>query len=594
LLPKNSRTIDGQRHVHTAPVRIRRPENSLHKHHGDTKFAQSTIRDLKHIACTLGNEMVFYLSQDDKCRIPLGIPAAHKQAPLIMSMKIQIKLPGHDFAIATKHKLIPSVYGACIINDERVSYSDPTFAAVRSGKHDHSSTIAHANDFDTLVQLPEFEKVALLDGTVKPVVILSVDGGSDENPRYPKTIEAATSIFKKYNLDALFIVTNAPGRSAFNEVERRMAPLSHELSGLILPYDYYGNHLDDSGKTIDDALERRNFQRAGEAFSQIWAQLKIDNHPVVSRYIKPLIDNPAATPCVNECEHLLWASEHIHQSQYLLQVVRCNNTKCCKPWRSYYFQILNQRFIPAPVAYQVSKLGRIPSRFDANNSNFLNLFERLHLQKFFKEKLMMDFLPFDRYCLSLQQDIQRRLCAICGLYFSSIASMKRHKVLHSNRYKKKEMLINYNDDDDNDAGEPELAMNSNDHYQQEQVDNNSAPIIMNIFDFFKSDFEQVKENENSDDSSGEEDKDTAGNCTDNEDSSENDKDYVSNRLFKVISTTFQGMRVFDSINPTLAKSYFIVNINGTTIYLHRQTAAWLLSNDKFTLSSDRLKRIMNK
>ncbi|CAF2142358.1 unnamed protein product [Rotaria magnacalcarata] len=106
--------------------------------------------------------------------------------------------------------------------------------------------------------------------------------------------------------------------------------------------------------------------------------------------------------------------------------------------------------------------------------------------------------------------------------------------------------------------------------------------------------ENIQRTFNSYDSSGEEDKDTAGNCTDNEDSSENDEDYVSNRLFKVISTTFQGMRVIDSINPTLAKSYFIVNINGTTIYLHRQTAAWLLSNDKFTLSSDRLKRIMNK
>ncbi|CAF4544395.1 unnamed protein product, partial [Rotaria socialis] len=55
------------------------------------------------------------------------------------------------------------------------------------------------------------------------------------------------------------------------------------------------------------------------------------------------------------------------------------------------------------------------------------------------------------------------------------------------------MLISYNDDDDPDK--TELTMNSNDHYQQEQVDNNSAPIIMNIFDFFKSDFEQVKENE---------------------------------------------------------------------------------------------------
>ena len=82
-----------------------------------------------------------------------------------------------------------------------------------------------------MVQLPEFEKAALTDGILKPVVIISVDGGPDENPRYPKTIQAATILFKKYNLDALFMVTNAPGRSAFNEVERRMAPLSHELSG---------------------------------------------------------------------------------------------------------------------------------------------------------------------------------------------------------------------------------------------------------------------------------------------------------------------------------------------------------------------------
>ncbi len=80
----------------------------MHKYHDDTKFAQSIIRDFKKIPCTLGNEAVFYLSQDDKCRIPIGIPAAHKQAPLIMSMKIQIKLPDHDFVIGTKHKLIPS------------------------------------------------------------------------------------------------------------------------------------------------------------------------------------------------------------------------------------------------------------------------------------------------------------------------------------------------------------------------------------------------------------------------------------------------------------------------------------------------------
>ncbi|CAF2099826.1 unnamed protein product [Rotaria magnacalcarata] len=77
----------------------------------------------------------------------------------------------------------------------------------------------------------------------------------------------------------------------------------------------------------------------------------------------------------------------------------------------------------------------------------------------------------------------------------------------------------------------------------------------------------------SDDSSDEEDEDTTGNGIDKEDSTEDDDNYVSDHLFKVSSTTFQGMRVFDSINPTLAKSYFIININGAKKYLHKQTAA---------------------
>lgn len=46
---------------------------------------------------------------------------------------------------------------------------------------------------------------------------------------------------------------------------------------------------------------------------------------------------------------------------------------------------------------------------------------------------------------------------------------------------------------------------------------------------------------NSDDSSGKEDEDATGNCTNTENSNKNDQDYVSNHLFKVSSTTFQGM-----------------------------------------------------
>ena len=95
----------------------------------------------------------------------------------------------------------------------------------------------------------------------------------------------------------------------------------------------------------------------------------------------------------------------------------------------------------------------------------------------------------------------------------------------------------------------------------------------------------------SDDSSGEEDEDAIKNCADDEESTEDVEDYPPDHLFNISSTTFQGMRVFDSINPTLAKSYFIVDINGTKKYIHKQTAAWLLSSDKSTLSSDRLQRV---
>lgn len=48
---------------------------------------------------------------------------------------------------------------------------------------------------------------------------------------------AAVHHFKTYNLDALFVATNAPHLLAYNTVERRMAPLSHDLAGLILPHD---------------------------------------------------------------------------------------------------------------------------------------------------------------------------------------------------------------------------------------------------------------------------------------------------------------------------------------------------------------------
>ncbi|CAF3816716.1 unnamed protein product [Rotaria sp. Silwood1] len=95
----------------------------------------------------------------------------------------------------------------------------------------------------------------------------------------------------------------------------------------------------------------------------------------------------------------------------------------------------------------------------------------------------------------------------------------------------------------------------------------------------------------SDDSNSEEEIVTTEDESSDEDSILNDE-VLSDNLTAVSAVTYQGMRVFDSINPNLSKSYFVININGTKKYLHKQTAVWLLSNEKPTISSDRLRRFM--
>ena len=77
------------------------------------------------------------------------------------------------------------------------------------------------------------------NGEAKPVMIVTVDGGPDENSKYTKTIACAIDYFLSQEFDVFFLATDAPGRSAFNRVERQMVKFSKELSGVVLPHDKF-------------------------------------------------------------------------------------------------------------------------------------------------------------------------------------------------------------------------------------------------------------------------------------------------------------------------------------------------------------------
>ena len=87
LLPRNHRTTEGKMHVATAPVKLYKSQNSKHVLHPSTKFALVSIRSLKELAAILGPAEVKFHSQDDKAKVPIGLTAGSKQAPMFMYME---------------------------------------------------------------------------------------------------------------------------------------------------------------------------------------------------------------------------------------------------------------------------------------------------------------------------------------------------------------------------------------------------------------------------------------------------------------------------------------------------------------------------
>ena len=114
-------------------------------------FDRSTIRHLGEISGFLGPEEVIFHSQDDMAKVPIGLTAANKQAPLVMHVEYKVKLHDHEFVIVKQHKLVPSVIGDMhmkvkTFSPDGVTDSGPTYIGIRSAKHLGSCAYNHLVD----------------------------------------------------------------------------------------------------------------------------------------------------------------------------------------------------------------------------------------------------------------------------------------------------------------------------------------------------------------------------------------------------------------------------------------------------------------
>ncbi|CAG8786717.1 19796_t:CDS:2 [Gigaspora margarita] len=99
-----------------------------------------------------------------------------------------------------------------------------------------------------------------LENEFKPILVLLVDGGSDENPRHLKNIKKYCKLFIELNLDYYTIRTHAPGQSAYNFVEHSMSTLLGKLAGIVLPIDNFGSYLSSNGVINNINLTKQNFR----------------------------------------------------------------------------------------------------------------------------------------------------------------------------------------------------------------------------------------------------------------------------------------------------------------------------------------------
>ena len=119
-------------------------------------------------------------------------------------------------------------------------------------------------------------------------------------------------MFQDLGLDCLIVLTQAPGLSAYNRAERKMFHLSKELSGLVLPAETFGTHLNNAN-TVDEELEERNFEAAAEVLAEIWSNMEIDGFSVNAEYValKPTEDITGFSLSDS------YKSRHLIQTQYI-------------------------------------------------------------------------------------------------------------------------------------------------------------------------------------------------------------------------------------------------------------------------------------
>ena len=442
LLPRQSNSIAAKAHHHPAWVAVSGVSRTDTREHSDGHYCLASVKYARQFASMFADKSVI-ISQDDKAKVGLGVPAVGRTFQTLQSINEPVSVADHDFPIGCRQKLIPSVYLIIKPNELKDELRTGQLAIfTRPQWPIGTSSLTHMQDLESLALNSQYDDALKTNGQIRPIWILLVDGGPDENPRHLKNIMVYCQLFKKFDLDYLSVRTHAPGQSKYNPVERGMATLSGKLAGITLPIDHFGKHLDSQGNVTNPELATQNFRYAGEALCNIWSRDSIFGKHVDARYIDTFT-NPFENLEFNgtekeKAEELKrqekqnqknakkkdealtfpecfvpwsWIEKHCNLCTYSIDIRKCKDTSCCGLPRA-----------KEAIEFLESYNGFLPPITKAKDGHFTN---PIHLLQYYDR---LKIPGYDAHCPSLEKNTFSRLCcSTCQKYFPTLTFLKNHK-----------------------------------------------------------------------------------------------------------------------------------------------------------------------
>ena len=213
-------------------------------------------------------------------------------------------------------------------------------------------------------------------------------------------------------LDALFVATNAPGRSAYNRVERKMSPLSSNLMSIM------GHTLMQQEKLLTPTWNKTFLDLPGKFSLMFGLTLKLAAFLLLLSSLIPLNVNSLCN---------IWnlkiksGSPSTSVSPNILH--KLLDVSCCLATSSSYFNIFLSRFLPPPIPLSQTQNGlKAPERAAFDDHKFPSLFV-------LSENLNHDILP--KYTI---EDLQfcRMTCTVLQFSHNYLSEYEKyvHYILH--------------------------------------------------------------------------------------------------------------------------------------------------------------------